>query len=125
MKKARAYIYRNLTKNCFSVKFRGKVVEHFTRPVIFVGRFIVNESGRERVRREGKKYVHAFASPFSYDGPDTLEAFIESEWEGFEKREVTYNPYKYDSFVYVDNGLPATSNIIVMEYPKIYVISRK
>ncbi len=120
-RKALTFIYRNLTQNCFSVKHRGKVVDHFTHPVIFVGGFRVSAAGRERVRRENKKYVHAFVVsnqtiPFQH--------FYPSEWEGWTLHEVTYNPYKNEGFVFRDTGEPAEGNIIVMEYPRVYILSK-
>jgi hypothetical protein len=119
-RKALTFIYRNLTKNCFSVKYRGKVVDHFTHPVIFSGRFSVSAAGRERVRRENKKYVHAFivtnqTTPF--------EHFYPCDWEDWTLREVTYNPYKNEGFVFRDTGEPAEGHLIVMDYPRVYTLT--
>lgn len=117
---AKRYIYRNLTLSCFSIKLRGKVVHHFTNPVMCVGEFSVSAAGRERVRREGKKYVHAFVT---VKERFNFEPFIREEWQGWTLREVVYNPHKHDTFVFADTGEVAAGSIIVLEYPKVYVVT--
>ena len=62
--------------------------------------FVVRKSGNERVKQEGKKNVHAFAEGWY---PST---WISPKHYDEEGRSVTYNPYKNDTFVYVDNGEP-------------------
>ena len=57
---AKFYIYRNLTRGGFSVKHRGRVVARFESAFIDTATFSVSEAGRQRVLREGKKYVHAY-----------------------------------------------------------------
>jgi len=54
--------------------------------------FVVNEKGRERVRKEKQKNVHAYVKGTVVDARDTdhLPYF----WD-----DVTYNPYKWDHFV--------------------------
>ena len=61
------YIYRNLKTGGFSVMNRGLVVDHGEHYVITPHasnddevRFVVRQSGRERVLHEGRKNVHAF-----------------------------------------------------------------
>ena len=49
---------------------------------------------------EGKKNVHAFAEGWY------PEVWISPKFYHDEGRSVTYNPYKNDTFVYVDNGEP-------------------
>ena len=53
-----------------------------------------------RVIKEGKKNVHAFAEGWY---PST---WISPKHYHEEGREVTYNPYKNDTFVYKDTGEP-------------------
>lgn len=60
----RVFVYRNLTKKCYSIKamegpFKGRVIAHANYLRIKNATFKVSEKGRERVRRERKKYVHA------------------------------------------------------------------
>jgi hypothetical protein len=120
--KAQKFIYRNLTKACFSIRLRGKVIEHFTKPVVLVGSFKVNDAGREQVRRESKKYVHAFVTlPENH----SIQEYDPALWAGWKKREVSYNPYVNETFVYKDTGEQCYGSIIVMDYPKVYVLERE
>ena len=53
-------VYRNLHKNCFSVKQGGLVRCHADHVTLEDCKFIVSKAGQERVRDEGRKNVHAF-----------------------------------------------------------------
>jgi hypothetical protein len=92
----RCYVYFNIGngphRGTWSVSQRNKVVAHVRDIVLRDARFLVAPAGRERVRREGRKNVHAGVSGFfvSLDS----EPYRIYNWEP-----VTYNPYKYDSFV--------------------------
>ena len=89
----RVEVYFNLHKKTFSVRSceTGRVIRHTDEIHIVNPEFVVRKSGRERVLREGKKNVHAFVRgvcPFYRLNPrnSTLDT-------------LTYNPYKYASFV--------------------------
>ena len=56
----RVYVYRNLHKNCWSVRQSGKVVDHTHFLLLRDCRYLVGEAGRERVRREKKKNVQCW-----------------------------------------------------------------
>ena len=64
-------------------------------------KFNVRQGGRQRVLLEGKKNVHAFA-----EGWYPKHYVMYMPLMNTEGRFVTYNPYKNDTFVYVDNGEP-------------------
>lgn len=90
-------VYWNLHKQCYSVRDRatGKVVQHKSTLVLADVQFVVQPAGRERVRREGKKNVHAFLRGRICDlfWDDLL-------WVDYRtQQEVTYNPYKDETFV--------------------------
>ena len=56
-------IYRNLHKKCFSIRKNGKVVDYLYDDQelhLVDAKFRVQPAGRERVRRENKKNVHAY-----------------------------------------------------------------
>jgi len=96
----RVEVYWNLHKRLFSVRAlegenKGRVIEHAYTVSLVNAKFAVQPAGRERVRQEGKKNVHAFVR-----GRLMLESHAKSS-NPFdpESREVTYNPYLYDSFV--------------------------
>jgi len=96
----RVYVYYNLHKKMWSIKAldgpsKGLVVRHSTVVLLQDCEFKVSEAGRQRVLREQKKNVHAGVV-------GTLVALSgEKTWFPFPvSKEVTYNPYKYETFVY-------------------------
>lgn len=58
---ALVYIYRNLHKACWSVKYNGIVVAHTPCAFIWDAELKVNPGGRNRALRERQKNVHAYA----------------------------------------------------------------
>jgi len=88
----RVEVYFNLHKKTFSVRScrTGRVIHHTDKVHIANPEFVVRKAGRERVLREGKKNVHAFVRGdvtfFNLMYRPTLDT-------------LTYNPYKYASFV--------------------------
>jgi hypothetical protein len=60
MKKPSYFVYWNLKRDCYSVRFKGKVIGHYTSLVAANVRFKVSERGRQRVLAEQRKNVHAF-----------------------------------------------------------------
>lgn len=95
MNKAKYYIYWNLHKNCYSVRYRGKVIGHYNALVATNVRFSVSEKGRQRVLAEQRKNVHAFVVADRIF-PKT-DPYMLLDVQHFES--VKYNPYKYSSFV--------------------------
>jgi hypothetical protein len=60
----KVFVYRNLRKNCFSIKAlegpnKGRVVAHRSFVDLTAVTFKVSEAGRQRVLRTGQKNVHA------------------------------------------------------------------
>jgi hypothetical protein len=97
----KVFVYRNLHKNCWSIKAlegnnKGRVIYHAQSVTLSNCTFKVSKAGRERVLREKRKNVHAGIKgelirvniPLSYMPQMTA---------------VTYNPYKYESFVRKNN----------------------
>ena len=101
----RVEVYFNLHKYTWSVRqcSTGRVILHTDKVHIRDPKFVVRKSGRERVLREGKKNVHAFVrGEISYCPdfdpeyhPDYLDYTL-----------VSYNPYKFDTFVDVYDTTP-------------------
>lgn len=81
-------VYRNLHTGLWSVK---QGVVRFHTPCIFLKNvnFLVSESGRQRVLREQKKYVHASVEGIVCQRPTYYDNY----------EEVTYDPYKNKQFV--------------------------
>ena len=97
----RVEVYWNLHKKLFSVRAlegenKGRVIEHAYKVKLEEASFVVQPAGRERVLREGKKNVHAFVR-------GRLAPYIEGPRRSYP---VTYNPYKYDSFVQPETEKP-------------------
>ena len=104
MREARYYIYKNLTTGTFSIRYKGKVIAHPTIVSAQGITYVVNPKGRERVLREGKKYVHAFVSCDSWQDhsdkgidPEMAEMFLADNFT-----EVKYNPFRSDCFTIED-----------------------
>lgn len=96
----RVFVYYNLHKKCWSVKAlegenKGRVIAHSHHVGLRDVTGKVSAAGRERVRRERKKYVHAgiVGELLVLDEPQSVGDL--HPW-----KEVTYNPYKHDTFVY-------------------------
>ena len=94
----KVYVYKNLHKDCWSVKQDGLVKMHTTELLMHNCSFRVSAKGRERVIKEKRKNVHAGVSGW-------IEAFGPTDWDDSHPhaKSVTYNPYKYESFVYRDD----------------------
>jgi len=107
----RVEVYFNLHKHVFSVRqcSTGRVILHTDKVHIRDPQFVVRKSGRDRVLREGKKNVHAFVrgeiTHFDDFDPDYLDYSL-----------VSYNPYKHDTFVDVQDVTPVrTAKRAVLE----------
>jgi hypothetical protein len=111
-------VYWNLHKKCWSVQDgkSGLVVDHGQYVVMHDVSFIVRKGGRERVLREGKKNVHAFACGTlkrieeKKKGRLTPKELLKNPY----RKEVTYNPYIYNSFVWKKTGKPVTNSSSVI-----------
>ena len=94
----RVEIYRNLHNGTHSIRRDGKVVKHLQHSEsIFLQdvKFAVQPAGREKVRREGKKNVHAFVrgTVIKADTYNFAETFKEKC-----NYVITYNPYHMEHF---------------------------
>ena len=101
--RAKHKVYYNLHKKCLSIMLRGKVLQHSTEFFLKDVEFRVSQAGRSRVLKEKRKNVHAFVCGV----PDeTWRTDLGAMVTAMAGRKVTYNPYKYNSFVYADNLEP-------------------
>jgi hypothetical protein len=97
----RVFVYFNLHRKCFSIKAlegdrKGRVVAHSSTVLLEGCKFKVSEAGRQRVLREKRKNVHAGVTG-TWINADRVESCY--EFLSMVGRQVSYNPYKYDSFV--------------------------
>ena len=86
-------VYRNLHKKCVSVKQGGIVRCHATNVVLKDCKFIVSEAGQQRVRKEGRKNVHAFIEGY-VKSARIVNKMLDFGWDT-----VYYNPYDVDHWV--------------------------
>ena len=85
----KVFVYKNLHRDCWSVKQDGLVKAHADEIEMWECSFRVNQKGREKVLNEKRKNVHAGILGRISDVGTTVMVGTE----------VTYNPYKYNSFV--------------------------
>ena len=102
---AKHYVYRNLHRQCWSVRLRGKVIDHVDSIILMRARFQVGEAGRQRVLREQRKNVHAFVvgDPITdQQAKQCAREFAEAgrpiNHLGVQGWKVKYNPYKAADF---------------------------
>ena len=92
----RVYVYFNLHKKIWSVRQGNLIVLHTNRIALRDVRFLVGQKGRLKVLETKTKNVHAGVSGYVVDRlPNVPETAFD----------VTYNPYKYDTFVSKDENL--------------------
>ena len=105
----KVFVYYNLHKHKWSVKDvkTGRVIGHHYEVQLYNATFKVSEAGRARVLKEKRKNVHAGVE--GYLTTDVLARKMDGTilWESqSERHAVTYNPYKYDTFVTVTDEEP-------------------
>ena len=92
----KVFVYKNLHKDCWSVKQDGLVKAHTKSINLWDCSFRVNAKGRAKVLEEKRKNVHA-----------GIVGYIdENEMAMTFGTAVTYNPYKYSTFVEKDTEDP-------------------
>lgn len=89
-------VYRNLTKNCYSVRHKGKVISHEDEVILAAPICRVQPAGRARVLKEKRKNVHAYVKGVIIAIP-TEYPFREENMV-----KVRYNPYEKDHFFRAD-----------------------
>ena len=92
--KAPIEVYLNLHKtdddgkSWYSIRQFGLVIGHADRVSMYDVKFVVNKAGRDRVRIERRKNVHAW-----------VKGFYTESLAREPKRDVIYNPIRDDSFM--------------------------
>ena len=113
------YVYFNLHTKLWSVRSRKtrRVLYHSAVVLLYDCEFKVSQAGRKRVLKEKRKNVHAgVAGELDWaNATRCSRRFRQASFRiphGFEAPvPVTYNPYKYESFVRKDNLEPVTRAI--------------
>ena len=126
-------VYFNLHKKIFSVRHNGRVIEHTDAIQLRDVKYIVNVSGKRRVRKEKKKNVHAFVRGYVCDSviKDITEWWMDSPElqirnnSSYNRYEAKYNPYKYDSFVISEDLYTIDRPIYESDYAYLKVMNKK
>jgi len=113
----RVRVYWNLHRKLFSVldwtDSKGRLHKHLDSIVLLNCKFVVQPAGQARVRREKKKYVHAF-----------IEGDICTSSTRYQSEQVRYNPYFTDGFVNEDGELRKAAECVFLtshnETPYVY-----
>ena len=100
------FVYYNLHKHTWSLRnHKTKLVDDHSDYVTLIDcEFKVSQAGRSRVLTEKRKNVHAgILGTVSFTSKVTADYDADAITD-FDFTEVTYNPYKYDSFVVKTSG---------------------
>jgi len=119
----RSQVYFNLHKRCFSVQQGGRVYAHADGVLLENVRFNVSKAGQRKVRKTGRKNVHARVTGYPapsigsnhnphevHYGEDSNTVILSPQLVKFCREDIeslkavgwhtaTYNPYKNDTFV--------------------------
>lgn len=108
-------VYRNLHKNCWSIKYRGRVKAYADMVVLTDVKFVVQPAGRVKVLKEKRKNVHAFVRGLwepQLAFPLLNQKFIE----------VKYNPYHNSTFVDLAGNPIYQAKMAVLCEGKCYIL---
>lgn len=119
----KVFVYRNLNKKCWSIESRGNkgipdvVIAHADRLVLFDCEYKVSQAGRKRVLEQRRKNVHAGVQGnlhwYMHDNEPKEPSlffswFVQRAVEAKDAAtvEVTYDPYKYETFINLETNKP-------------------
>lgn len=100
------YVYRNLHSGLWSIRQNGLVVAHASHVYLRDAEFRVGAKGQERVRKEGKKNVHAFVFGYICNAADVRTGTHDVADDDLNYTVAYYNPYECDTFECADTRLP-------------------
>ena len=87
-------VYRNLHKDCWSVRQKGIVRFHCNVISLQDCEFVVQPAGHKKVLREKRKNVHAFVRGYIWNEKELGDYDAQFCWD-----DIYYNPYKASTFV--------------------------
>ena len=109
-------VYKNLRKQCYSIRQKGKVIGYANVLAMSNVDFVVQKGGRKRVLESGQKNVHAFLRGFIYVCDSDKSKFDlsynlqSSIYDSFHSHpmdwlDFNYNPFKSDKFTINDQPI--------------------
>jgi len=114
-------LYRNLHKGNFSIqsylkeKKGYRVTDRAERVLLENCKFRIYENGRQKVIKEQRKNVHAYIESESYKK-------FSKDIDTSKLREIYYNPYDHDSFIYKGTGQSIESGPMITGYTMLAII---
>ena len=112
-------VYKNLNRNCWSVRQDGIVMLHTHAIALKQCQFKVSEAGRQRVLREKRKNVHAFIKGVFMRKDDLVDRDFGGPFLLVEGDKVTYDPYTMSTFKHL--GEPChTMDAVVLNTVGVY-----
>ena len=112
----KVFVYKNLHKDCWSLKQDGLVKAHTTDLCLFDCSFRVNAKGRARVLKERRKNVHAGISGY-IARPWVIDAYEKGFGDSIKL--ASYDPYKYSTFIDNDKKPVFWSSAVRMTKTKV------
>lgn len=104
----KVFVYFNLHRKLWSIRceekghpMKGRVIAHRVAVDLYDVTPKVSQAGRARVIRERRKNVHAgLLGTWAEAAAPSATSWSASPWQDIGGFEITYNPYKYTSFVF-------------------------
>ena len=120
---AKVRVYRNLNKpEFYSIMAmdginKGKVIGYARSVLLENCQLVVSEASRQRVKRDGRKNVHAYCQGYVCDEFDVAQSLTGDECA------ITYNPYFMGSFFRRDNGQAFTDDCtqVLLQGSNVYI----
>ena len=118
-------VYKNLRKQCYSIRQKGKVIGYALVLAMSNVDFVVQQGGRKRVLESGQKNVHAFLRGFihvsdsdqsKFDLPYNLQSSIYDDFHSnpLDWLDFNYNPFVSDTFTVNDQPIH-NANAVYMD----------
>ena len=109
-------VIRNWKRDCYTILQDGRPKASAKQVRLANVEFLVRRSGREKMLREAKRNVHAYAigQLLDYTHPDEGR-----ELEGICGRIVAYDPYRRAAFVDIESQDPVSSARLVHFAPRL------
>jgi len=109
---SRCEVYRNLHKNCFSIRVKGKVLGYADKLLLEDCVFFVQPGGRNRVLKTKRKNVHAGVRGRIVPNEDPKNI-----------TPLTYNPYQDETFVHKNTKEPIyKAHRVLLDNCKVYLV---
>lgn len=100
-------VFKNWKQNCYSIMQGGRLLASARQVRLSAVEFRVRESGRQRMLKEKRRNVHAFAVGHLLDYVHPSDDRQLDEMRG---RGVFYNPYLYETFVDDETRAPVAGS---------------